>query len=226
MRFTGPGAVPLHHTSARLGGHSVGRLYPLSPPTAPRHSRPMAVLLTVGITFIGSANCYRQRVHMNMTVRTDCCRRRCATLRCSSAKLFDGRSHFEFHRRIRDLVNCRARPPRAVQVDQVPSLSVGITFLCRSRLRHTMLLLFIIKDTPDHGPPPRDGPERQRPGQETVPWMSPRSPAQHVLVLHDQHADRLRPGALLHIISTLWIELAGGRRVMQQFSAASARSRC
>src|SRR5437764_15020134 len=32
---------------------------------------PMAVLLTVGITFIGSANCYRQRIHMNMTVGTD-----------------------------------------------------------------------------------------------------------------------------------------------------------
>lgn len=32
---------------------------------------PMAVLLTVAITFIGSANCYRQRIHMNMTVGTD-----------------------------------------------------------------------------------------------------------------------------------------------------------
>ena len=32
---------------------------------------PLAVLLTVGITFIGSANCYRQRIHMNMTVGTD-----------------------------------------------------------------------------------------------------------------------------------------------------------
>src|SRR4030081_90621 len=27
---------------------------------------PMAVLLTVAITFIGSANCYCQRIHMNM----------------------------------------------------------------------------------------------------------------------------------------------------------------
>src|SRR3981189_799459 len=32
---------------------------------------PLAVLLTVGITFIGSANCYRQRIHMSMTVGTD-----------------------------------------------------------------------------------------------------------------------------------------------------------
>src|ERR1044072_3664302 len=32
---------------------------------------PMAVLLTVAITFIGSANCYRQRIHMNMTVGPD-----------------------------------------------------------------------------------------------------------------------------------------------------------
>ena len=32
---------------------------------------PLAVLLTVAITFIGSANCYRQRIHMNMTVGTD-----------------------------------------------------------------------------------------------------------------------------------------------------------
>ena len=32
---------------------------------------PLAVLLTVGITFIGAANCYRQRIHMNMTVGTD-----------------------------------------------------------------------------------------------------------------------------------------------------------
>ena len=27
---------------------------------------PLAVLLTIGITFIGAANCYRQRIHMNM----------------------------------------------------------------------------------------------------------------------------------------------------------------
>src|SRR3954454_22498117 len=32
---------------------------------------PLAVLLTIGITFIGAANCYRQRIHMNMTVGTD-----------------------------------------------------------------------------------------------------------------------------------------------------------
>src|SRR3954464_10533342 len=32
---------------------------------------PLAVLLTVAITFIGAANCYRQRIHMNMTVGTD-----------------------------------------------------------------------------------------------------------------------------------------------------------
>ena len=32
---------------------------------------PMAVLLTVGMTFIGAANCYRQRIHMNMTIGTD-----------------------------------------------------------------------------------------------------------------------------------------------------------
>src|SRR3954469_25363358 len=32
---------------------------------------PLAVLLTVGITFIGAANCYRRRIHMNMTVGTD-----------------------------------------------------------------------------------------------------------------------------------------------------------
>src|SRR5881392_4202634 len=32
---------------------------------------PMAVLLTVAVTFIGAANCYRQRIHMNMTVGTN-----------------------------------------------------------------------------------------------------------------------------------------------------------
>src|SRR5207302_10478598 len=32
---------------------------------------PLCVLLTVAITFIGSANCYRQRIHMDMTVGTD-----------------------------------------------------------------------------------------------------------------------------------------------------------
>ena len=32
---------------------------------------PLAVLLTVAVTFIGAANCYRQRIHMNMTVGTN-----------------------------------------------------------------------------------------------------------------------------------------------------------
>ena len=39
---------------------------------------PLAVMLTVGITFIGAANCYRQRIHMNMTVGTDLLPPRCA----------------------------------------------------------------------------------------------------------------------------------------------------
>ena len=32
---------------------------------------PLAVLLTIAVTFIGAANCYRQRIHMNMTVGTN-----------------------------------------------------------------------------------------------------------------------------------------------------------
>ena len=43
---------------------------------------PMAVLLTVGITFIGSANCLSP-LNMSMTVGSICCRRCCAAPRCS-----------------------------------------------------------------------------------------------------------------------------------------------
>ena len=32
---------------------------------------PMAVLLMIAVTFIGAANCYRKRIHMNMTVGTN-----------------------------------------------------------------------------------------------------------------------------------------------------------
>ena len=49
----------------------VGGLHPIYPEQCFVWPEPMAVLLTVAITFIGSGTCYRQRIHMRITVGTD-----------------------------------------------------------------------------------------------------------------------------------------------------------
>ena len=51
---------------------------------------PLAVLLTVLVTFLGAAACYRQGLHMNMTVGTD---RLPVPLRRAAAVAKIGRAH-------------------------------------------------------------------------------------------------------------------------------------
>jgi TRAP-type C4-dicarboxylate transport system permease small subunit len=112
---------------------------------------PMAVLLTVGITFIGSANCYRQRIHMNMTVGTNLLPPllRRASLFLSEV-LMGVIAIF--------MVVWGLRLVRTTwdnSVDEFPWLSVGITYL-PIVVSGAMMLLFVIERL-TIGPPPRDG---------------------------------------------------------------------
>jgi TRAP-type C4-dicarboxylate transport system permease small subunit len=112
---------------------------------------PMAVLLTVGITFIGSANCYRQRIHMNMTVGTDLLP---PLLRRASLFLSEVLMGVI-------AIFMVVWGMRLVQttwdnsVDEFPWLSVGITYL-PIVVSGAMMLLFVIERL-TIGPPPRDG---------------------------------------------------------------------
>jgi TRAP-type C4-dicarboxylate transport system permease small subunit len=112
---------------------------------------PLAVLLTVGITFIGSANCYRQRIHMNMTVGTDLLPlplRRAALF--LSEVLMGVIAIFMVVWGMR-LVNTTWEN----SVDEFPWLSVGITYL-PIVVSGAMMLLFVVERL-TIGPPPRDG---------------------------------------------------------------------
>lgn len=112
---------------------------------------PMAVLLTVGITFIGSANCYRQRIHMNMTVGTDLLPPllRRASLFLSEV-LMGVIAIFMVVWGLR-LVHTTWDN----SVDEFPWLSVGITYL-PIVVSGAMMLLFVVERL-TIGPPPRDG---------------------------------------------------------------------
>ena len=112
---------------------------------------PMAVLLTVGITFIGSANCYRPRIHMNMTVGTDLLPPllRRASLFLSEV-LMGVIAIFMVVWGLR-LVDTTWDN----SVDEFPWLSVGITYL-PIVVSGAMMLLFVVERL-TIGPPPRDG---------------------------------------------------------------------
>jgi len=112
---------------------------------------PMAVLLTVAITFIGSANCYRQRIHMNMTVGTDLLPpplRRAALF--LSELLMGVIATFMIIWGLRLVQTTWDN-----SVDEFPWLSVGITYL-PIVVSGAMMLLFVIERL-TIGPPPRDG---------------------------------------------------------------------
>ena len=112
---------------------------------------PMAVLLTVGITFIGSANCYRQRIHMNMTVGTDLLPpllRRAALL--LSELLMGVIAIFMVVWGLKLVQTTWGN-----SVDEFPWLSVGITYL-PIVVSGAMMLLFVVERL-TIGPPPRDG---------------------------------------------------------------------
>jgi TRAP-type C4-dicarboxylate transport system permease small subunit len=112
---------------------------------------PMAVLLTVAITFIGAANCYRQRIHMNMTVGTDLLP---PLLRRGSlflSEILMGVSAVFMVVWGMKLV----RTTWDNSVDEFPWLSVGITYL-PIVISGAMMLLFVVERL-TIGPPPRDG---------------------------------------------------------------------
>jgi len=112
---------------------------------------PMAVLLTVGITFIGSANCYRQRIHMNMTVGTDLLPPLLRRASLFLSEILMGVIAIFMVVWGLKLV----QTTWGNSVDEFPWLSVGITYL-PIVVSGAMMLLFVVERL-TIGPPPRDG---------------------------------------------------------------------
>src|SRR5205809_7911931 len=112
---------------------------------------PMAVLLTVGITFIGSANCYRQRIHMNMTVGTDLLppilRRASLFL---SEMLMGAIALFMFIWGLKLVQTTWGN-----SVDEFPWMSVGVTYF-PIVVSGAMMFLYVVERL-TIGPPPQDG---------------------------------------------------------------------
>lgn len=112
---------------------------------------PMAVLLTIGITFIGSANCYRQGIHMNMSVGTDllspslqhACRI-ISELLMGAMGLFMAVAGWQL-----------AKATWGNAVDEFPWLSVGATYL-PIVVSGAMLFLYVVERL-TIGAPPKDG---------------------------------------------------------------------
>ena len=111
---------------------------------------PMAVLLTVGITFIGSANCYRQRIHMNMTVGTDLLPPRLRRASLFLSELLMGVMALFMLVWGLKLVHTTWDN----SVDEFPWMSVGVTYL-PIVLSGAMMLLFVVERL-TIGPPPLD----------------------------------------------------------------------
>jgi TRAP-type C4-dicarboxylate transport system permease small subunit len=112
---------------------------------------PMAVLLTIGITFIGAANCYRQRIHMNMTVGTDLLPLRLRTASAVISELLMGVMALFMLVWGTKLVLATW----GNSVDEFPWLSVGVTYLPIA-ISGAMMLLFVIERL-TIGPPPSTG---------------------------------------------------------------------
>ena len=112
---------------------------------------PLAVLLTVGITFIGAANCYRQRIHMNMTVGTDLLPPRLRPAAAVISELLMGAvAVFMLIWGMK-----LALATWGNSVDEFPWLSVGVTYLPIA-ISGAMMLLFVIERL-TIGPPPSSG---------------------------------------------------------------------
>ena len=112
---------------------------------------PLAVLLTVGITFIGAANCYRQRIHMNMTVGTDLLPSRLRAAAAVISELLMGAVAVFMMVWGMKL----ALATWGNSVDEFPWLSVGVTYLPIA-ISGAMMLLFVIERL-TIGPPPSSG---------------------------------------------------------------------
>ena len=112
---------------------------------------PLAVLLTVGITFIGAANCYRQRIHMNMTVGTDLLPPRLKAASALISELLMG--VIAVFMMVWGMKLALATWGNSV--DEFPWLSVGVTYLPIA-VSGAMMLLFVIERL-TIGPPPSTG---------------------------------------------------------------------
>jgi TRAP-type C4-dicarboxylate transport system permease small subunit len=111
----------------------------------------MAVLLTIGITFIGAANCYRQRIHMNMTVGTDLLPLRLRAASAVVSELLMGvMALFMLVWGMKLVLATWGN-----SVDEFPWLSVGVTYLPIA-VSGTMMFLFVIERL-TIGPPPSTG---------------------------------------------------------------------
>ena len=112
---------------------------------------PLAVLLTVAITFIGAANCYRKRIHMNMTVGTDLLPPRLRAASAVISELLMGvMAVFMLVWGMK-----LALATWSNSVDEFPWLSVGVTYLPIA-ISGAMMLLFVIERL-TIGPPPAGG---------------------------------------------------------------------
>lgn len=112
---------------------------------------PLAVLLTVAVTFIGAANCYRQRIHMNMTVGTNLLSPRLRIGAAFIAELLMATMAVFMTVWGAKLVHATW----GNSVDEFPWLSVGVTYL-PIPISGVMMLLFVIERL-TIGPPPQDG---------------------------------------------------------------------
>jgi TRAP-type C4-dicarboxylate transport system permease small subunit len=112
---------------------------------------PLAVLLTIAVTFIGAANCYRQRIHMNMTVGTNLLSPRFRVHAAFISELLMGVIALFMIIWGMKLVNATW----GNSVDEFPFLSVGITYL-PIPVSGAMMFLFVLERL-IIGPPPQDG---------------------------------------------------------------------
>jgi TRAP-type C4-dicarboxylate transport system permease small subunit len=112
---------------------------------------PLAVLLTVAVTFIGAANCYRQRIHMNMTVGTNLLPPRArAVAAFVSELLMAAMALFMLIWGTKLVMTTWGN-----SVDEFPGLSVGITYM-PIPVAGAMMFLFVVERL-TIGPPPQDG---------------------------------------------------------------------
>ena len=112
---------------------------------------PLAVLLTVGITFIGAANCYRQRIHMNMTVGTDLLPLHMRAVSAVISELLMGVvALFMLVWGMKLVLATWGN-----SVDEFPWLSVGVTYLPIA-ISGAMMFLFVIERL-TIGPPASTG---------------------------------------------------------------------
>jgi len=112
---------------------------------------PLAVLLTIAVTFVGAANCYRQRIHMNMTVGTNLLSPKLRVGAALVSELLMGAvALFMLVWGMKLVLATWGN-----SVDEFPWLSVGITYL-PIPVSGAMMLLFVIERL-TIGPPPQDG---------------------------------------------------------------------